>query len=501
MQQFMTTSINRLKKIALILCPAVLLFSSGCKKFLNVNQDPNNLPAAHPAQLLPTVEVALGVTLGDDYYSFGNIWAQYFTQSAIASQYKSIDAYLQVNADFNYGWQHLYQSALINTQLMIENSAGNSTQIPQVQYMAIGYVLKAYALQLGTDAFGDIPMNEALQGLANKNPTYDPQETVYDTIFSLLHQGKALMNNSDPTNPGAADVIFQGNMNNWVAFANTLELRAWLRLSQINPAKAQAGVQALYTSGANFLTSNAQITYSATGGNQNPFYIKEVSLNYAQNMAASQTVISAFVRNNDPRQFALFDTAGSASPGQTLPDTVAYLPQGASIFFNNKPTSPPSALVAGNAQDPNSALAPVFLISQSESYFLQAEAIARGWAPGGSAAASSLFTQGITASFTADGIPAAAPAYIASAPDAVFPPAAADQIKAIITQKYYAMCGSQGFEAWTEWRRTGYPNFFVPSASSGGRTFPQRFLYPLTEVTANLHYPGTVPETTPVWWQ
>ena len=490
----MTTLINILKRIVLFLCPVVLLPSSGCKKFLNVNQDPNNLVNAQAAQLLPTVEAAIGVALGDDYYPFGNIWAQYFTQSAVASQYKSIDAYLQVNTDFNYGWMHLYQSALINDQLMITSSLNNPTT---VQYLALGYVLKAYTLQLTTDAFGDIPMNEALQGFANKNPVYDPQETVYDSIFSLLEQGKALMNNSDPNNPGAADLIFQGNMDNWIAFANTLELRAYLRLTQIDPTKAQAGVQALYASNASFLTTNAQMTYTSTGGNQNPFYIKEVSLNYTVNLAASQTVIAAFVRNNDPRQFALFDTAGSASSGQVGPDTVAYLPQGASILFTNKPTSPPSALVAGNPQDPNSALAPLFLISQSESDFLQAEAIARGWGSGSSA--SSLFTAGIQASFTADGIPDSAANYIANAPDARFP-AAAGQIQAIITQKYYAMCGSQGFEAWTEWRRTGYPTFFVPSAASGGRPVPLRFLYPQSELTANLHYPGTVPESTPVWW-
>ena len=473
--------------MALFVCPAVLLLSSGCKKFLNVNQDPNHLVAAQPQQLLPTVEAAIGVSLGDDYYPYGNIWSQYFTQSAVASQYKTIDQYLQVNSDFNYGWMHLYQSALINTQLMITSSTGNAAL---TQYQAIGYVLKAYTLQLTTDAFGDIPVSQALQGSDNKNPAYDPQATVYDSIFTLLEKGKALMDNSDPNAPGAADLIFQGNMNNWIAFANTLELRAYLRLTQIDPQKAQTGVQALYASNAKFLTTNAQMTYSATGGNQNPFYIKEVALGQTVNLAASKTVISAFVRNNDPRQFALFVLLAGT-------DTVTYLPQGAFNAFTNKVCSTPSPIVAGDPQDPNSALAPVVLISQAESDFLQAEAIARGWASG---SASTLFTKGIQASFAADGISDSAAAYIASAPDAQFPAAPTDQLKAIITQKYYAMCGSQGFEAWTEWRRTGFPDFLVPSAANGGRTYPLRFLYPQSELTGNLKYPGTVPETTPVWW-
>lgn len=484
----MTNPINILKRISLYVCPVVLLMSAGCKKFLNVNQDPNHLVAAQPVQLLPTVEAAIGVSLGDDLYPYGNIWSQYFTQSAVASQYKTIDQYLQVNSDFNYPWQHLYQSALINTQLMLASTTGNAAL---VQYQAIGYVLKAYSLQLTTDAFGDIPMNQALQGSANKSPAYDPQQTVYDSIVYFIEKGKALMDDTDPNAPGEDDLIFQGNMDNWIAFANTLELRAYLRLSQVDPTTAQAGVQALYATNPTFLTTNAQMTYSSTGGNQNPFYIKEVSLGKTVNLAASGTVISAFNRNNDPRQFVLFDFV---NPGD---DTITYLPQGSFAQFTNKVCSVPSAMTAGDPQDPNSALAPVYLISESESDFLQAEAVARGWATG---SASTLFDQGISASFAADGIPGSAAAYIASAPDAQFPATASDQIKAIITQKYYAMCGSQGFEAWNEWRRTGFPDFLVTSAAAGGRAVPLRFLYPESELTGNLHYPGTVSETTPVWW-
>jgi Starch-binding associating with outer membrane len=484
----MTTTIKILKRIALFVFPAVLLLSSGCKKFLNVNQDPNNLDAALPTQLLPTVEASVGVALGDDYFPYGNMWAQYFTQSTVASQYKSIDQYLQQNADFNYGWMHIYQNALINAQLMITNSAGNSAY---VQYLAIGYALKAYALQLATDAFGDIPNAQAVEGSANKNPVYDKQQIVYDSIFSLLEQGKALMNNSDPNNPGTTDLIFQGNMDSWIAFANTLELRAYLRLSQVDPTTAQAGVRALYASNASFLTVNAAMTYSKTGGNENPFYTTAVSLGRTINLIASQTIITAFVRNNDARQFALFDSLPKS-------DTITYLAQGAFAANTDLPCSTPSALVGGNPQDANSAVAPVFLISQSESDFLQAEAIARGWGQG---SASSMFTAGIQASFAADGIPGSAANYIANAPDAQFPASGLpSQLQAIITQKYYAMCGSQGFEAWTEWRRTGYPSFFVPSAANGGRNYPLRFLYPQSELTGNTNYPGTVPETTPVWW-
>lgn len=492
----MITSNKILKRIALFALPALVLLSSGCKKFLNVNKDPNNVVDAQPSQLLPTVQAAIAVTLGDDYYPFGNLWSEYFTQSAIASQYKTIDQYIQTNSSFNYAWTHLYQNALINDQLMISNSIGNTAD---VQFLAIGYALKAYTLQLATDAFGDIPMTEALQGSANKNPHYDPQQVVYDSIFALCERGKALMDNTDPNNPGSADLVFNGDMDSWIAFTNTLELRAYLRLSQVDPTTAQAGVQKLYTSHATFLTTDAAMTYTTTGGNQNPFYIKEVALGKTQNLAPSATLVTAFQRNNDPRQWAVFDTTGQFKAG--LPDTLIYMEQGSFAQNTNKICTNLAAITAGNAQNAASATAPLYLISASESYFLQAEAVARGWASGASSTAGDLFKAGIDQSFAAFGIPAAAATYEATAPDAQFPGSGtADQVKAIITQKYYAMAGLQGFEAWTEWRRTGYPDFLVVSAGAGGRPVPLRFLYPQSEVTGNQNYPGTIPESTPVWW-
>jgi len=75
------------------------------------------------------------------------------------------------------------------------------------------------------------------------------------------------------------------------------------------------------------------------------------------------------------------------------------------------------------------------------------------------------------------------------------------QIKAIITQKWFAMDGNQNIEAWTEWRRTGYPDFFTISrASRIGNQYPVRLPYPETELTRNLNFPGQKNITDRVWW-
>ena len=485
---------KNLKQILIIGLVAAVGFS-GCKKYLAVNQNPNNPDNADPTLPLPTTEAAISQVVGNSFQVFGNMWSQYWTQSPVASQYKSIDQYAPVATNFDGPWLDLYRVALVNADLITK-----STEPGLENLKGIAYLMKAYSFQVATDAFGDVPLSQALQPTVYQNPKYDAQQVVYDSIFMYINKAFPLLHAS-AVSPGAQDMIFNGDMTMWVAFANTLELRAYLRLSNIDPATAQKGIAALYATNPTFLTVDASITYTSTGGNENPFYNEASSptLGKIQNVVASSTIVNAFTKNNDPRLskfFTLF--IDKVNPV----DSVESIPQGDYLSFVNKKVSPPSPLVGGQANDPASATAPVKLISAAESYFLQAEAVARGWAAGN---VTSLYEAGITASFTATG--AGDPTtYINTAPDGLqaltTAASVADKVKAIITQKYYAMCGFQGFEAWTEWRRTGYPTFFVPSAATtiAPGQMPLRMLYPNSELTSNLNYPGTTPIYKPVWW-
>ncbi len=478
------------KKLTVLVLAGILTLT-GCKKFLDVNENPNNPSTATPVLLLPTVEAAIGQLVGNNYQIYGNIWAQYWTQSTSSSQYRSLEQYNVTNTAFDRPWLITYRNSLQNAQTIINSTAPNNERI-----RGIAYLLKAYTVQLATDAYGDIPLSEAVKADQFGSPRYDPQEQVYDSIFNYIDLGLASIGTANATDPGEQDLVFQGDVDLWIAFANTLKLRAYLRLSEVDPAAAQAGVASLFNSNAAFLTQDASIEYSTTGGNENPLYNEMVGLDRTQNVVASGTVVRQFLRNNDPRLMAFYEPVpGSGS------DTIAYIPQGSYRANSGKEVSTPSALVAGNAVDPASAVSPVKLISAAESYFLQAEAVARGWG-GGAGDLNGLFTSGIRASFAACGLTNAASAYIANAPDAKLPGSLEGNIRTIITQKYYAMCGFQGFEAWTEWRRTDYPTFLVQSAASiiGSGRMPLRMLYPNTEVTTNLNYPGTIPVYEPVWW-
>jgi hypothetical protein len=479
----------RNKALAALACMA-LITVTGCKKFLDVNESPNAPKTATEDLLLPSSQLAIGLSLGTALNINGSFYAQYWTQSPSSSQYKTIDQYQTTPTDFSRAWATLYNDALQDIEVLRQSKFSN--------YVAIALLEKAYAFQLLTDAFGDVPLKEAFGGSTNLSPHFDTQQEVYDSIIAWTKRGIVMTSVSTTNYPGADDLVFGGGaagMANWKQFGNTLLLKAYLRLSEVDPAKARAGVQALYATNPSFLTKDAKISYFTVGGNQNPLYSEGVGLGRTANLVASSTAVNAMTANNDPRLKLLYTTNTAGN--------VVSIPQGSFATQSSVTPSLPAAITGGRFSTSTgavAAIAPVKFISATESYFLQAEAVARGWASGD---VDALFKAGIKASFDALGLSAADyTTYIATASDAQLPSDLTGRVKAIITQKYYAMNGFQGFEAWTEWRRTGYPDFLVKSQAStlGTNDLPARLLYPDTEITRNANFPGLKLITEKVWW-
>ncbi len=483
--------LNRIYKLALIV--ATMVAGVSCKKALDINTDPNNSTQASIDLVLPS---ALGYTaynMANRYQILGGLWGQYWTQGPTASQYKAIDQYVVVSTDYNVPWGSLYAGPLQDFKYIIEE--GTATNRPN--YVAIAKAMQAYIYQYLTDLHGDIPLSEALNP-ANTTPSYDSQEEVYNQLIVLADEALALIDENSSDHPGQDDLYYQGDMSMWRKFINTLKLRIYLRQSYVRPQVAQAGIQAMTTAGAEFLGTgeDADMEFTTTTFNQHPLYMTYQALTSA-NLIASNTSIEFLGETNDPRIDVFYQVATAA------PNTGNHVGivqgNGANLpgSQNDKSYSKPGPAVGG---PDGGADAPVILMSAAESYFLQAEAAARGWS-GGNAA--ELYEDGIRASFSYWGLSAGqATSYINQA--AVTYPAAGtleQKIDAIITQKWVSLNGTQNLEGWTEWRRTGYPDIFTISETSNiGDFFPVRILYPDTEVTRNPNTPPQKTVTDKVWW-
>lgn len=493
------------KKVILAAGAGLVLGASSCKKFMNVNDNPSVSPTATVQTLLPAAQLYIGSAVGTDLQINGSIWAQFWTQTPIASQYVSLEQFVPGQDAFSTPWDNLYTGAENFYQL-----SALATDQKKLQYKAISFLMRAYSFQLLTDAWGDVPFKDALKAqYANGhlvNPKYDSQRVVYNGILAYIDSAKMLLNDGDGSKPGSDDLIYGGDMKEWGKFANTLKLKVLVRLSKVDEASAKSKIAAFYATSPDFIGpgDDAKIAYGFGSTNRNPLYAEEVALQYTQNLGGSKTCIDSMNSNGDPR-VTIFYTPGA---GITQGAYNVSLPAGSFAV--------PASYVGGNANDNNSANAPVNLLTSYESLFLQAEVSARGWANAGNDQA--LFESAIAASFkyysaalNNEYQPSSASAtpysdYMSGGGYWTIYPAGGDpeeKVKFIITQKWFAMCGNQGFEAWTEFRRTGYPNFMTHTVNSQiGNLFPQRFLYPTSESTVNANFPssGVVPLTTKVWW-
>jgi hypothetical protein len=432
--------------------------------------------------------------VGGDLALLGGMWGENFTQSALANQYKDIDAYDIKSTDLNAPYTGLLTGGLKNYQYVINKA----TESKDWNFLLMATVMKAYATQVLVDLYDKIPYSEALQGSVNLNPHFDNGDAIYASLIAEIDS--ALTKNftaSTNSSPGNTDLVFGGNIDKWKQFAKTLELKMYLRMINAKPADAQAGVQRLFTNGAQFLSTDAGVSgFKDAPGQDNPFYEQNIrQLNTPNNLRASTTFVSWLRSNGDPRIVSYF---GNANPNS--------IHQG--DFQSNDPTYASAAVFVQLPTDP------VIFISKAESYFLQAEARERFYAGD---QAKSLYDQGVLAAFASAG--QNGNAFIAAGGIYEYPANGTlnQKIEAIIVQKWASFpYGVHFIEGFFEKQRTGYPVTSAVYSTNASYTpgefvisknsvlppakLPRRLAYPDVEVSRNNNTPALVPITEPVWW-
>ncbi len=481
-----------MKKI-LILNIVLLALGTGCKKITDYNVDPNNpsSSSATPQLLFPSAVMSTAGQVGGEYAINGGLWSEYFTQSAFASQYRTIDAYSMVSSDNNTCYQEMYRSALSD----YKKAQDLSETAQDWRFYLMSTIMKAYTFQVLVDLYDMIPYSEALSGSANLQPKFDDGYTVYEGLLAEINTALSKDYKSNPLNATDAksDLVFGGDMDAWERFANTLKLKIYLRMVNAKPQEAQQGIEALYSANSNFLESGAGITSFQDKPNySNPFFEQNIRrLNTPDNLRASKTFVSWLQAHNDPRIVNYF--------GSTNPSTIN---QG--DYSNPDPALGSAAVFVQNATDP------VWFISEAESYFMQAEARERYFAGAG---AKELYDKAVTTAFAQLGL---APGALLAG-DYAYPVAGSfdAKLEAIIVQKWASFPGTHDLEGFFERSRTGYPKTspvystdpsYIPGQivySKNGVTgglFPKRMLFPNIERSRNINTPAEVPITQKVWW-
>src|SRR5215213_4802815 len=172
------------KNIFLVIGTLGLLITPGCKKHLDVNEDPNNPPLnqASNSIVFPAAVMGTAGAVGGQLAILGGIWGQYFTQAATSNQYKTIDAYQLTGSDLNGGYNLLFTRGLKNFQYVVDSAKSQQNW----DYYLMAATMKAYTTQVLVDLYDKIPYSEALQGLGKLNPKFDDGYSIYVALLAEL---------------------------------------------------------------------------------------------------------------------------------------------------------------------------------------------------------------------------------------------------------------------------------------------------------------------------
>lgn len=503
-----------MKKYILIIAAFFTAGISGCKKdYLSQEVNPNTPSVTTPQLTLSAALNNSAAIIVDDYSAYG-VWDGYWTTSGNYVPNQTINQFQLTNTSLNGSWNDWY-----NTLTNFNNLQKISSASPSLaNFQAIAMIMKAYGFQHLVDDFNDVPYSQAFQPSTILFPAYDKGSDIYEDLGKQLDAAIALIN-SNPTaaSPGTSDIVFGGAMAKWKKFANSLKLRLAIRVSTKSASDPLISDLAS-TSSEGYLDGSVEARlnpgFSNTAGKQNPFYGNygfdptgnpAAGAVYYRANAYAIAVLNSF---NDPRVTSLYALTLPVGAPPSDPPSVIH----GNVFGDTKATNLTNS--NNSAVGPGLASAPeqdAILFSGAESLFLQSEAQLNGFLPGGNAGAQASYEAGITASFIDLGLKASdAAAYLAQASTLAlanvdWASSSANYQKAIITQKWIALNGYFNFEAWNEYRRTGYPvleSSIDPSAISA--TLPTRVLYPLSELTTNptnLGKEGTIDVfTSKIFW-
>ncbi len=442
----------------------ITLVMASCE--LPDNVDPKSASTVTPDALFSNIEIRLfnqvsSVNVNRNVF---RLLAQYQTEVTYVteSNYNFYDRSLP-----DTHWGIIYRDVLANAEeaKRIINSTELKDPQEKANKLAFVEVLEVYAYHMLLDVFGNIPYTEALKGVDNSRPKYDDAKTVYYDIITRLNNAiHTLESDQGSETFGASDILYGGDTQLWLQFANSLKLRIAMRLSDYDSAKSATMISQAVASGVFDKQDNSAILhYTGVAPYVNSYY-QEYVLNLRKDYVPSNTLVDMMNNLNDPRRVSWFTKVGGVYKGLTYGKAGSY-----SKF---------SHFVDDILRNPKY---PAVILDYVEVEFLLAEAAARNL--GGITNAEGHYNKAIKESMKYWGVSDEdADAYIAQ-PSVAYTTASTNWKQTIGTQKWLGLF-DRGLEGWNEWRKFDFP-VLNPPAGMTNSDIPVRFPYPYNENKLN----------------
>lgn len=422
------------------------------------------------------------------------------------------DKYFDHLDSFNAYMDRVYDTAMKPISVVIQQTGPEGLNPEMVNLHHMAQVLKVLPMHIMTDLYGNVPYSEANRGAEGIFfPAFDTQESIYRDMLAKLETAANTIGTGGD-NVGDADLYYAGDYTKWKKLANSLMLRLAMRISNVDPAAAQAFVQKAISGGV--MTSNDDLAFLQMNEgpslwfNQNGISRAMIPDDWGAPNMMAKTLVDFLKDHNDPR-LTIYAAKGIwGGPYDNTPEGQVGMPNGYDTETIKEYLGTTETV---NRETEFSRLNPVLLdrgapfifMTHAEVEFLLAEAALKGWHNGDAAAH---YNAGVKSSMQQWTI---FDESLAVSDDQVAEYLTAnpfDGSEQMIGWQHWAANFMQWYEAYSNWRRTGIPELTpvnYPGNASSGEIF-RRLEYDAVEASLNpnLSSGGTMPDDvmTRVWW-
>ncbi len=509
--------IKSLCSLAVTMVVGLIMATSCQKDGLEYNPNAGNAGSATPPSL--DLNHITATIIRDDEHPFGNVYKsnQFFVSN-----------YAKYWGSNKYDWSnstHTYD--ILKYAIKMEENAYASLGNKTNKYFALSKFFRAYAAVWLAQRVGGIPMSKA-GDINNLTPAFDTQKEVFVNALQLLEDANTIMATINTSSSIAANKLDNGDIFGltslqWQKVINTYRLRMLINLSKRADDNADLKVKEQFTAILSnptkypIMTSNSDnVVYRYNAAyNQYPIFATG-NTPYNNFSNVSKTLLDITTTSQDPRTF-IFATPAPAqlTAGKTVSDFSAYV--GADINLSETTLNTTGSIPATSAysyinfnryytSNTGANCEPYIFLGYPEMCFNIAEAINRGWTSLGTSDAKTWYENGIKASLAVYGLSQGQSLVIGDIAGKNLGTVTVDvnkflsnvayntadntlALKQIITQKYVAFFMNSGWEAFYNFRRTGYPTFSQGGVGIGtpalSNMIPRRWLYPLDEINNN----------------
>lgn len=507
---------------ALILTVALAGGLTGCSDFLDINEDPNSATREQleqvPENLIPQAAAQLAVNKSIENY-YGSLFSQ--TWSGVGfGLFVDSDRYVVGGTTFNNTFVNNYQDAAGNFTQVIEIAERAQSDPGAVPYnptnvRAQAEILRQYTYFYITSFFGAVPYTEANRVEQFPEPSADPQEEILRGIIAELDTA---VTNIDPAKQGiGGDFFYEGNLDNWERFANTIKLKAYFLLLSGEGSRTGSGVEGalpnendLQTEIENLIaegdliqenSQNFAFPYLDEATQENPIYGVSKQFSAGENIAwaCSEEIVDQMLAEGEPRgqdpRLRLYCQEDQLSGSEFTGVPPGGAGSGSPLPVNGGINQ---SVVSDVIHRPES---PEEFATAAEVRLKEAEWAFRNGNP---STARTKLEEGIRLSINeVNGYPNVASPVSESEINAYLnslPSAGNLTLEDIQLQQWIDLFERQ-IDVWNQWRRTKVPDLTpAANAATDGGVIPRRYNIPQSERSANPNLESRQIET-PVWFE